>query len=268
MKRIFILAGLVTVFTYCGPSGSFDNGKQNIADQKKTSTGTGTGTARGGGGSGGGGGGGGGEAQSAGESFFNLTVKPAFAGCAAGAACHKDGGTAFAGLPFDYLKAKAKLDGADAKSSSFYQKMRGKPSHVGADTCASGGDDASPCREVQEWWAKENGTGAGGGNNTATSTGQNTGTNTGTGTGTVELRGQAFFTANVKPKFDQTCAGCHPNFDYARLRTFLKSANGTADNNTLINKASGIPNHNGGNVCGTKNSSPCAEFQTWFSRDP
>jgi len=246
MNRLILLVGIAVVFTYCGPTGSFDNGQQNnAANNAKPNTSTGTATPSppanpptdG-------------SSQSEGERFFNLTVKPAFASCGA-AGCHTAGGAGFAGLPLDYQMARALLDGAEAKNSMFYLIMRAKPSHAGGDTCAAG-DDATPCKEVQEWWAKENGSSGddGGGSNTNT----DARTSTGTGTSTaVQLTGQAFFTAMVAPKLT-TCNGCHSGngipLNYAGAKTKLKNSPiATAKNNALINKAAlanGVTSHHGG----------------------
>lgn len=265
MKRLIILAGVAVVFTYCGPTGSFDNGKQNNAannTKANTSTVTQPPTVKPPNGD---------VSQSEGEKFFNLTVKQAFASCG-GPGCHAAGGAGFAGVPFDYQKAKAMLDGTDAKSSKFYQKMRGKPSHGGQDTC-SAGDDATPCREVQEWWAKENVSTGGGGGGTVT----DTATSTGTGT-TVTLTGEAFFTAMVAPKLN-ACNGCHSGngipLNYAGAKTKLKnSPTASAKNNALINKAAlanGVTTHHGGTTkycADIDTSSPCKEFQDWFKVEP
>jgi hypothetical protein len=263
MKRILMLAGLVTVFTYCGPSGSFDNGRQNNSNaggtatntKANTSRGTNTGTGTLPGPDDGG-------QTPAGESFFNLTVKPALTRCIV---CHANNG-----IPLDYSTSKAKLNSganATAKNNALINKaalINGVTSHGGLSTKYCNNIDAdSPCKEFQDWWGKENPSGGG----TGTNTGGNTGQNTGTGTGTGALRGEAFFNANVKSKFDTSCKGCHGSFDYVRLRGYLKSGGTTADNNTLINKAAGN-NHPGGTICSAKSSSPCLEFQNWFNNDP
>lgn len=80
--------------------------------------------------------------------------------------------------------------------------------------------------------------------------------------------GQAYFENTVRPRL--SCSGCHfwtYEEAFAKLAIPLFTAGGTATNNTLINKMSGV-SHGGGNVCpGGKASEPCASVQNWWNQE-
>lgn len=82
--------------------------------------------------------------------------------------------------------------------------------------------------------------------------------------------GRAYFDATVAPKIVQKCSNCH-QASYATFYGALSvkgpNEGGTASNNNAVNKPGGVAAHNGGNACGGINSSPCLEFQTWWTKE-
>lgn len=80
---------------------------------------------------------------------------------------------------------------------------------------------------------------------------------------------RTYFQNTVRPAMT-ACMGCHSvDYDifYYALITPPKYQGGTALNNNMINKPSNTIAHGGGNVCGSKNGSPCNLFQTWWTME-
>lgn len=86
---------------------------------------------------------------------------------------------------------------------------------------------------------------------------------------TPRAAGQTYYTNTLRPMLVNRCAGCHSQteldyqFKYYDLISPTPAAGGTALNNKLINKAAGMA-HNGGNICGNKNTAPCSQIQQWW----
>jgi mono/diheme cytochrome c family protein len=87
---------------------------------------------------------------------------------------------------------------------------------------------------------------------------------------TSTIEGFNYYNGTVKPMLDQSCSACHAfSYDqnFSSLLTPSPANGGTMDNNEMVNMPSGGSmgtNHPGGNICGSKNNSPCAEIQTWW----
>ena len=106
-----------------------------------------------------------------------------------------------------------------------------------------------------------------------------TGTLTGTNQGYQNFQiyptsaaGLTYWTNNVKPKLNTTCAGCHAgapflsNYTssfYNYMGSPTPAQGGTATNNFIYNKASGI-SHGGGNQCG---GGACTALSGWWSTE-
>lgn len=87
---------------------------------------------------------------------------------------------------------------------------------------------------------------------------------------TSTIEGFNYYNGTVKPMLDQRCSGCHAfSYDqnFSSLLTPSPANGGSATNNEMINMPSGGNmgnNHPGGNICGSKDNSPCNEIQTWW----
>jgi len=87
-------------------------------------------------------------------------------------------------------------------------------------------------------------------------------------TNTVE--GYNYYVSTVQPLLQNRCASCHAiNYDqhYGSLISPSPANGGSMTNNEMINMPSGNNmgvNHPGGNLCGSKDNSPCAELQLWW----
>lgn len=87
---------------------------------------------------------------------------------------------------------------------------------------------------------------------------------------TSTIEGFNYYNGTVKPMLDQRCSGCHAfSYDqnFSSLLTPSPANGGTMTNNEMINMPSGGnmgTNHPGGNICGSKDGSPCAEMQVWW----
>lgn len=80
--------------------------------------------------------------------------------------------------------------------------------------------------------------------------------------------GRNYFTMTVSPALTNACSGCHVvryEVQYSELLSPTPAKGGTAASNNLINYASGSNGHPGGNVCGSKSSSPCSLLQAWWN---
>jgi len=87
---------------------------------------------------------------------------------------------------------------------------------------------------------------------------------------TPKAAGRTYFTNTIQPVLQNRCGTCHPvSYDqqYVSLIAPTPTMGGTALNNELINRANGSDGHPGGNLCGTKNGSPCNLFQTWWGME-
>jgi hypothetical protein len=87
---------------------------------------------------------------------------------------------------------------------------------------------------------------------------------------TPRAAGMTYYTNTLKPLLVNRCASCHSPIDLEYTSKYLDlinptpAAGGTSLNNTLINKSVGGDGHGGGNICGNKNNSPCAQMQQWW----
>lgn len=85
------------------------------------------------------------------------------------------------------------------------------------------------------------------------------------------IQGYDFYQANVKPILDNRCSSCHAiNYDqhFNSLIAPTLAGGASATNNEMINMPSGTHSgraHPGGNLCGSKNASPCLEIQQWWN---
>lgn len=79
--------------------------------------------------------------------------------------------------------------------------------------------------------------------------------------------GRNYYEQTVRPAMMNRCSACHV-IDYAtQFYSLVRPSpleGGTATNNQLINKPSGVEVHGGGNICGGQNGSPCSLFQEWW----
>ncbi len=85
--------------------------------------------------------------------------------------------------------------------------------------------------------------------------------------------GYNYYVNTVKPLLDARCASCHA-FSYDQNFSSLLSpspANGGSErDNEMINMPAGSHmgrNHPGGNICGSKDNSPCVEIQQWWQNE-
>lgn len=87
-------------------------------------------------------------------------------------------------------------------------------------------------------------------------------------TSTVE--GFNYYLGTVKPLLDNRCSSCHAfSYDqnFGSLLTPSPANGGSMVNNEMINMPSGSNmgvSHPGGNICGSKDNSPCVEIQRWW----
>lgn len=87
---------------------------------------------------------------------------------------------------------------------------------------------------------------------------------------TSTIDGFNYYMGTVKPLLDNRCSSCHAfSYDqnFGSLLTPSPANGGSIVNNEMINMPSGSNmgvNHPGGNICGSKDNSPCAEIQTWW----
>ncbi len=84
------------------------------------------------------------------------------------------------------------------------------------------------------------------------------------------VEGFNYYTNTVKPLLDVRCSSCHAfSYDqnFSSLLTPSPANGGSMINNEMINMPSGGNmgvNHPGGNICGSKDNSPCVEIQMWW----
>jgi mono/diheme cytochrome c family protein len=84
------------------------------------------------------------------------------------------------------------------------------------------------------------------------------------------IDGYNYYNATVRPLLQQRCASCHSiNYDqhFGSLLSPSPANGGTMTDNEMINMPAGRnmnTNHPGGNLCGSKDNSPCVELQTWW----
>ena len=87
---------------------------------------------------------------------------------------------------------------------------------------------------------------------------------------TPTAEGFAYYDSTLKPILINRCSSCHAiNYDahYANLSDPASGQGGSRTNNELINMPAGShngQNHPGGNICGSKDNSPCAEIANWW----
>jgi hypothetical protein len=87
---------------------------------------------------------------------------------------------------------------------------------------------------------------------------------------TSTIEGFNYYNGTVKPLLDNRCSACHAfSYDqnFSSLITPSPANGGTMTNNEMINMPSGGSmgrNHPGGNLCGSKDNSPCVEIQMWW----
>ncbi|MCF8060134.1 MAG: hypothetical protein K9K67_12615 [Bacteriovoracaceae bacterium] len=87
---------------------------------------------------------------------------------------------------------------------------------------------------------------------------------------TSTIEGFNYYNGTVKPLLDNRCSGCHAfSYDqnFSSLLTPSPANGGSMTNNEMINMPSGSNmgrNHPGGNLCGSKDNSPCVEIQMWW----
>jgi hypothetical protein len=87
---------------------------------------------------------------------------------------------------------------------------------------------------------------------------------------TSTIEGFNYYNGTVKPLLDQRCSQCHAftyDQNFSSLLTPSPANGGSMTNNEMINMPSGSSmgnNHPGGNICGTKDNSPCVEIQMWW----
>lgn len=87
---------------------------------------------------------------------------------------------------------------------------------------------------------------------------------------TSTIEGFNYYNGTVKPLLDQRCSTCHAfSYDqnFSSLLTPSPANGGSMTNNEMINMPSGSSmgvNHPGGNICGSKDNSPCVELQMWW----
>ncbi len=283
---------------------------------------------------------------SAGETFFNNTVKPAFnAKCMS---CHNEprfgGNGPLTIYGYGPMKTMLSAGGTTSVNNNLINKVQNIITHTGGNFCLPSGIQISPCSEIVAWWQTEfkmGNAGFSGGIDSITATGDVTGSaidaknptaqvsvffyingpvGTGTSLGSVltsgtdhlftfsvptafrdgkphdlyaygtaattnnllpgapktlvaysqKAVGMTFYNASLLPQLQTKCKNCHQvsySLHYFSLLKPTPFAGGTATNNELINKASGSVSHGGGNLCGTKNSSPCLEMQTWWAKE-
>lgn len=80
--------------------------------------------------------------------------------------------------------------------------------------------------------------------------------------------GRNYFDATVSPALTRSCANCHViqySIQFVDLLSPTPAKGGTAINNNLINTSAGSNQHPGGNICGSKNGSPCNLLQQWWN---
>lgn len=85
-------------------------------------------------------------------------------------------------------------------------------------------------------------------------------------------KAEDYFNTNIAPFISQNCTGCHTwtykAAFYGPLMNALPTAGGTATNNRLIKKMSGLESHTGGVFCTSGvNSGICPSLQTWWTKE-
>lgn len=87
------------------------------------------------------------------------------------------------------------------------------------------------------------------------------------------ILGYNYYVNTVKPLLDNRCSACHAfSYDqnFSSLLTPSPNNGGTERNNEMINMPSGGNmgvSHPGGNLCGSKDNSPCVEIQQWWQNE-
>jgi hypothetical protein len=84
------------------------------------------------------------------------------------------------------------------------------------------------------------------------------------------IDGYNYYNSTVRPILQNRCAACHSiNYDqhFGSLLSPSPANGGSMTDNEMINMPAGRHmnvNHPGGNICGSKDNSPCVELQTWW----
>lgn len=85
-------------------------------------------------------------------------------------------------------------------------------------------------------------------------------------------KAEEYFNTNIAPFVNSQCIRCHTwtyqAAFYGPLMTALPINGGSATNNRLIRKMSGLDGHSGGQFCtGGVNSGICTSLQTWWTQE-
>lgn len=93
---------------------------------------------------------------------------------------------------------------------------------------------------------------------------------------TPTTAGQNYYTQTLQPALQNSCGGCHgagtftqsyTTLYYLVANSTLPPFGSTATTNIVVETATNMISHNGGNVCGSASGSPCSLVQTWFNTE-
>ena len=84
-------------------------------------------------------------------------------------------------------------------------------------------------------------------------------------------KAEPYFNSNMAPFIASNCVRCHTwtyqAMFYGPLMNTLPISGGTATNNKLIRKMSGLEGHTGGQFCTSTSSEICATIQAWWNAE-